>query len=230
MPSCRGSSQPRNQTGVSDLLPALQAVLYQLSYQGSPKSFQAPQACPSRIVQTLRGPPTPLLTSLFSPSSAPCPVIPQPFPLPFTPCLSAPLTSYPPGLGLNSRLYWNQILSGDPEHTAGQAHSLRFRGDRHGMGAGLPSVTAKSGTTDARQDPAPFSPPFAGTPLASLPAWSRCQASCLSWLPSTAGKGTTTVLASLQAQTPNWVPPASTCSSPSPEHLKNLNQYHHITC
>ena len=155
---------------------------------GKSKSFQAPQACPSRIVQTLRGPPTPLLTSLFSPSSAPCPVIPQPFPLPFTPCLSAPLTSYPPGLGLNSRLYWNQILSGDPEHTAGQAHSLRFRGDRHGMGAGLPSDTAKSGTTDALQDPAPFSPPFAGTPLASLPAWSRCQASCLSWLPALLGR------------------------------------------
>ena len=92
---------------------------------------------------------------------------------------------------MNSRLVWNQILSGDHEHTASQAPTLRFRGDRRRMGAGLSSDTAKSGTTDARRDPAPFSPPFGGTPLASLPAWSQCQASSLSWLLNTAGKGTT---------------------------------------
>ena len=228
MPSCRASSQPRNQTGVSNLSPALQADSLPAELPGKPKSFQAPQACPSRIAQTLRGLPTLVLTSPFSPFLAPCPVTPHPLPLLFIPCLSAPLTSYPPGLGLNSRLCWNQILSGDPEHTAGQALSLRFRGDRRGMGAGLPLDIAKLGMTDARQDPAPFSPPFGGTPLASLPAWSQCQASSLSWLLSTAGKGTTTVLASLQAQTPKWVPPASTCSSLGSKPLTILGLHHSL--
>ena len=80
MPSCRGSSQPRNQTGISDLSPALQADSLPAELPGRPKSFQAPQACPDRITQTLRGPPTPVLTS---PSLAPCPVTPHPLPLLF---------------------------------------------------------------------------------------------------------------------------------------------------
>ena len=202
-------------------------ILYQLSYQGSPSPFKPP-SLPRQDCTGPEGSFYPVLTSPFSPFLAPCPVTPHPLPLLFAPCLSAPLTSYPPGLGLNSRLYWNQILSGDPEHTAGQAPALRFRGDRRGMGAGLPLDTAKSGMTDARHDPAPFSPPFGGTPLASLPAWSRCQASSLSWILSTAGKGTTTVLASLQAQTPNWVPPASTCSSLGSKPLTILGLHHSL--
>ena len=43
MPSCRASSQPRNQTGVSNLSPALQADSLPAELPGKPKSFQAPK-------------------------------------------------------------------------------------------------------------------------------------------------------------------------------------------
>ena len=93
---------------------------------------------------------------------------------------------------MNSRLDWNQILTGDHEHTAGQAPAQRFRCNCCGMGLrpSVPSNTARSGMTDAHQYPLPFLPSFDDTPLASLPARSRCQGAppACSWLLSTAGK------------------------------------------
>lgn len=50
------------------------------------------------------------------------------------------------------------------------------------MGAGLPSDTAKSGTTDARQDPAPFSHPLLAPPWQASQPGAGARPPALSWL------------------------------------------------
>lgn len=132
---------------------------------------------------------------------------------------------------MNSRLGWNQILTGDHEHTAGQTPAQRFRCNCCGMGLrpSVPSNTVRSGRTDARQYPLPFFLSFGNTPLGKPPSPEQVPGcpSCLLLAPEHCWeKAPTTALALLWTQTPISVPPASTCSSPGSKPLTILGLRH----